>query len=169
MTIFIFGWTFSLSEKGATYKNSIYIYIYLKKHNKTNTIYKYRYKLNSFFRYCRFYLTCIHLFNIFCWLTLMTDRYLIWNAVLLRRKACMKYWHTFSFHPPVHVHLIHNLLYLHEILYTINIRTAVCVFERWELIARCIWELRKWSVRARDRENTSISVISPIPPSLTLS
>ena len=83
----------------------------------------------------------------------MTDRYLIWNAVLLRRKACMKYWHTFSFHPPVHVHLIHNLLYLREILYTINIWTAVCVFERWEMIARCIWELRKWSVRAREREH----------------
>ncbi len=68
-----------------------------------------------------------------------TDRYIIRNDVPLRPKACFEYVSVLRVHPPVYAHLlIHNRLYLCEIIYTIDIWTAVCVFEHWELIARCM-------------------------------
>ncbi len=62
----------------------------------------------------------------------------------------MQYWHTFSFHPHVYVHLSHNRLYLYEILYTIDIWTAVCVFEHWETDRALSEKLKKWSVHERE-------------------
>ncbi len=82
------------------------------------------------------------------------------------------YWHTFSLHiytlrlrPHVYAHLSHNRLYLREILglYTIDIWTAVCVFEHWALRTdRMLYE--NWRSGACARESTSISTIPPIPP-----
>ncbi len=57
------------------------------------------------------------------------DRYLIRNAVHLRRMHVLTH---IQFNPPVYFHLSHNGLYLCEILYTIDIWTAVCVFEMYE-------------------------------------
>ncbi len=74
------------------------------------------------------------------------------------------YWHTFSFHPHVYAHLSHNRLYLREILglYTIDIWTAVCVFEQWALRTdHMLYE--NWRSGACARESTSISAIPPIP------
>ncbi len=86
---------------------------------------------------------------------------IIRNAVPLRRKVFMWYWHTLSFHPPVYAHLSHNRLYLHEMLDTIDIWTAVCVFEQWALRTdRALNE--NWKSGACARESTSISKIRPL-------
>ncbi len=77
---------------------------------------------------------------------------IIRNAVHLRRKVILYACNTdtHSVFTPVYIHLSHNRLYLREILYTIDIWTAVCVFEHWELIALC---MRTEEVGVREREH----------------
>ncbi len=81
------------------------------------------------------YLTSIHLFNIFCWLTLMTQ--IIRNAVNLRWKVCIWYCIIFSFHPPVCSLKPYPTVFTWDTLHDIEIWTTVCEFENWELIAYC--------------------------------